>query len=180
MSHEPLLPRPAAAAAVPSDARAFQGQRAGIVSRTLANSVDFAVVASVMAGMYVGWAALRFLLDPESFTFPEPKPAWVLLVWYYMMVLYFWVSWATTGRTIGNKVMGLRVVGWAGRLMRWSGALLRAIFCVTVPIGLFWAVVSRQNRSIQDVVLRSSVVYDWGRGRVQLGREPRRDRERQG
>ena len=41
------------------------------------------------------------------------------------------------------------------------GALLRAAFCVAFPIGLFWCVVSRKNRSVQDVVLRTSVIHDW-------------------
>lgn len=172
MSGPPMPPSPARS--VPRDARAFQGQRAGIVSRALANTVDFLVVAGVLAGGYVAWAALRFLVNPAAFTFPHLRPAVVLVVWAVLMVLYFWVSWATRGRTVGDSLMGLRVVGHHGRLMRWSGALLRALFCVGFPIGLFWAVLSRQNRSVQDTVLRSSVIYDWGRGRVRLGREPRR------
>ncbi len=39
--------------------------------------------------------------------------------------------------------------------------MLRAGFCVVFPIGLFWCAVSRENRSVQDVVLRSSVIHDW-------------------
>jgi uncharacterized RDD family membrane protein YckC len=160
---------------VPAAAREFQGQRAGIVSRVLANTVDFGVLVGVLVGGYIGWAALRFLIDPATFTFPQVKPAWVLLIGGCLLVLYFWISWATTGRTVGNKVMGLRVVSFRGRLMRWSGALLRAIFCVLFPIGLFWAVISRRNRSVQDTVIRTSVVYDWGGGgRARLGREPRK------
>jgi uncharacterized RDD family membrane protein YckC len=158
---------------VPQEAREFQGQRAGIVSRVLANTVDFAVLVCVLIGAYLGWSAIRFLIDPATFTFPQTKPARVLIFGGFLLGLYFWISWATTGRAVGNKLMGLRVVGFRGRLMRWSGALLRAIFCVVLPIGLFWAVVSRQNRSIQDAVLRSSVIYDWGQGRTRLGREPR-------
>jgi hypothetical protein len=45
--------------------------------------------------------------------------------------------------------------------MTWAGAALRSAFCVLFPIGLFWVAVSGANRSVQDVVLRSSVVYDW-------------------
>jgi hypothetical protein len=32
---------------------------------------------------------------------------------------------------------------------------------VLFPILLLWVAVSRQNRSVQDLVLRTSVVYDW-------------------
>jgi uncharacterized RDD family membrane protein YckC len=158
---------------VPQAAREFQGDRAGIVSRVLANTVDFLVLVAVMLAGYLGWAAARFLIDPATFTPPEPTPALILVLGGSLLGLYFWISWATTGRTLGNRVMGLRVVSFRGRLMRWSGALLRAVFCVLLPIGLFWAVISRQNRSVQDVVLRSSVIYDWGQGGARLPREPR-------
>jgi uncharacterized RDD family membrane protein YckC len=57
--------------------------------------------------------------------------------------------------------MGLRVVNGRGRRMRPWTAVLRAGFCVLFPIGLFWVVVSPQNRSVQDVVLRTQVRYDW-------------------
>jgi hypothetical protein len=29
------------------------------------------------------------------------------------------------------------------------------------PIGLLWTAVSRENRSLADLLLRTSVVYDW-------------------
>jgi hypothetical protein len=35
------------------------------------------------------------------------------------------------------------------------------VLCVLFPILLFWVVLSRENRSVQDVLLRTSVVYDW-------------------
>ena len=40
-------------------------------------------------------------------------------------------------------------------------ALLRAALCVGFPIGLLWCAVSPSRRSLQDAVLRTSVVYDW-------------------
>ena len=36
-----------------------------------------------------------------------------------------------------------------------------AILCVVFPIGLLWCVVSEENRSVQDLLLRTSVIYDW-------------------
>jgi uncharacterized RDD family membrane protein YckC len=74
---------------------------------------------------------------------------------------YFWIGWATVGRTYGDHLLGLRVVSWRGDRIRWIPALVRAAFCVVFMVGLFWTVISRQNRSIQDVVLRTSVIYDW-------------------
>ncbi|MDD2857389.1 MAG: RDD family protein [Candidatus Nanopelagicales bacterium] len=163
---------PVVAPHVPDAAREFQGLRAGIVSRVIANAVDVAVVVLIAFSGYIGLAAGAFLLDPQGFTFPPLHPNRMVLVCGALLFLYFWASWAMTGRTVGNRLMGLRVVSFRGRLMRWSGAFLRALFCVALPIGLFWAVVSRQNRSIQDVVLRSSVIYDWGRTQDRPAREP--------
>ena len=80
------------------------------------------------------------------------------------LFLYFTVSWATSGRTYGDHLMGLRVVNFRGERMHWAGAIVRSAFCVVFPIGLFWAVISPRDRSVQDVVLRTSVIYDWSIG----------------
>ena len=52
--------------AVPREARPFQGQRAGIVTRTAANVIDFCVVVGVLAFGYAAWAASKFLLNPPG------------------------------------------------------------------------------------------------------------------
>jgi hypothetical protein len=35
------------------------------------------------------------------------------------------------------------------------------VLCVVFPIGLLWVAVSQDNRSAQDILLRTTVVYDW-------------------
>ena len=52
-------------------------------------------------------------------------------------------------------------MSFRGRKLRVVGAFVRAVFCTAFPIGLLWCAVSPANRSVQDVVLRTSVVYDW-------------------
>jgi hypothetical protein len=42
---------------------------------------------------------------------------------------------------------------------------------VTFPIGILWVAMSHENRSVQDVVLRTSVIYDW---ETQVARRRRR------
>jgi len=149
------------AAEVPAAARQFQGHRAGIVTRTLAAAVDFGVVLGVLLGTWVGWAAVRFLLNPQAFTWPAPPIGWVFVEGYVVAVVYLTVSWATVGKSFGGHLLGLRVVSFRGRRMSWPGALVRAAFCVVFPLGLAWVVVSRRNRSVQDIALQTSVVYDW-------------------
>jgi uncharacterized RDD family membrane protein YckC len=146
---------------VPREARPYQGHRAGVVSRCLAAAVDLAVVIGVVFGAYAGWAAFLFVLDPRSFRFPDMSWLVGFAIGWVVSVVYLTFAWFTTGRTFGNHVMGLRVVSGRGGRIRLLLALLRALAYCVFPIGLFWATVSRDNRSLPDVVLRTSVIYDW-------------------
>jgi uncharacterized RDD family membrane protein YckC len=146
---------------IPREARTYQGQRAGLVTRLVAATIDGVVVAAILAAGYAGWAGLRFLIDPRSFTFPEPGLVFSLFSGFVVSTCYLAVSWWVSGRTYGALVMGVRVLGPHGRRLRAVGALARALACVALPVGILWVVVSRENRSMQDVVLRTSVVYDW-------------------
>ena len=69
-----------------------------------------------------------------------------------VLTVYLTASWST-GRSYGQYLMGLRVVNLHGALLRVPLAFLRAVFCVVFPVGLFWVAFSRENRSLQDVVL---------------------------
>jgi uncharacterized RDD family membrane protein YckC len=149
--------------AIPPPARVLQGRRAGLITRLLANTVDFCVVTVIVAAGYAAVAAVRFLWNSRTFTFPAPGFGPLVIAGSILMVLYLTACWIASGRTYGDHLLGLRVVGWRGRGLRPVGALLRALLCVLFPIGLFWIVLSRENRSVQDVLLRSSVVYDWSR-----------------
>lgn len=147
--------------AIPVEARAFQGQRAGVVTRTAANVVDFLLGSGVLLFGYASWCVLKFLLNPTRFTFPAPSWIALLICMGAVLFAYFTVSWATTGRNYGDHQLGLRVVSPHGERLGWLVAVVRAAICVLLPIGLYWAILSSTNRSVQDSVLRTSVVYDW-------------------
>ena len=173
---EPELPRAHYVVdAVPVEARPFQGQRAGAVTRTLANTIDGAIAVGCIVAVYVGWSVLQFLRHPPSFAFPSPSFGLLLGGWGAVLLVYFVLAWATTGRTYGNHVLGLRVVNFRGGRLSWTGALVRALFCLALPIGLYWVLISATNRSVQDNVLRTSVIYDWTTRRELAGtqEEPR-------
>ncbi len=146
---------------IPTEARVFQGRRAGLVTRGAAAAIDMCVVAIVLVVGYLAFCALVFLLSPEGFEPPVP-PVWLdVSLGYVVMTMYLALSWQSNGRSYGGIVMGLRVVDARGGLTHLGMALLRAAFCVAFPLGLAWVAVSRANRSVQDVVLRTSVIYDW-------------------
>ncbi|WP_457206888.1 RDD family protein [Nocardioides sp. P5_C9_2] len=147
--------------AVPAEARAFQGRNAGLVTRSIAAIVDAAVVGVVLVAMYLGLNGLLFLIDPRAFTFRATNLLFSLAMAWGVTVVYLTVCWAVTGRSYGCHVMGLSVVDRRGRRPRLWTALVRAAICAFVPIGLLWCGWSRSNRSLQDLLLGTRVVYDW-------------------
>lgn len=149
---------------IPREARPYQGLRAGVITRVAAAAVDCVVVALVLGGAYAAVAGFLFLINPRSFSFPDTNVLLDMTAAIVVSILYLGGGWALDGRTYGCHVLGLRVVSYRGSRMRPLGALLRAVFCVFFPIGLLWCAASRANRSVQDVVLRTSVVYDWEPG----------------
>lgn len=165
-SADGLAPRPARqplrVSAMPREARPYQGRRAGIVSRVLASAVDFVIVAAVLAAGYGAWSLVLFLWRPSRFHFPVVPNGWVLFAGGVVLFVYLSAEWAATGRTWGDVLFGLRVVNYRGGPLRPVGAIIRAALCVVFPIGIFWVAVSPANRSVADVILRTSVVYDWG------------------
>jgi len=156
---------------IPHAARPYQGRRAGLISRTLAAVVDLVVIVTAFWLGYAAVSVALFAVEPRDFHFPDVTLAGWIATEFVLAVGYLTLGWSTSGRTVGALVMGLRVLNRSGDSMRPVGALLRALFCVTFPFGLLWIVVSAENRSLQDLVLRTSVVYDWHR-RIPPAAEP--------
>jgi uncharacterized RDD family membrane protein YckC len=158
--------------AVPAEARRYQGRTAGLVSRCLAAAVDLVVVLLALVVLYLGWTAVRLLLRRTQFTFPDPSLALSIAVGIGIAVVYLTLGWTMVGRTYGDHLMGLRVVDRRGATLHLLAALIRAIACTLFPIGLLWTAVSASNHSIQDIVLRTSVRYDWHTSEPGSGRLP--------
>jgi uncharacterized RDD family membrane protein YckC len=138
----------------------ISGRRAGFVTRALASAADLVVVVLLLAGGYAAVAAARFVLHPVTFQFPSPGAGTLLLLGLCAQALYFGITWTVVGGTYGDRLMGLRVVGTGHRRLHWGRSAVRAALCTLFPIGLLWALVSRENRSVQDLLVRTSVVYD--------------------
>ncbi len=131
------------------------------MSRLTADAIDGFVAVLTVAGIYFGVALVKFIWRPRRFSWPETGNLQLGLLWFLVLVLYLTIAWATTGRSAGKRIVGLRVVNHHGAGVGVPTAFLRALLCVAFPIGLLWAIVSLQNRSLQDLVLRTSVLYDW-------------------
>ena len=147
---------------VPSVARGLQGQRAGIVSRSLADAIDMLLIVGAVIGVYFAMSGVHFLLHPRRFTLPDVSALNLGALGWILLIAYLTIGWANTGRTFGKNVLGLRVVTSLGSGLPLWRSFVRAGLCALFPIGLFWSAVSSGNRSIQDLIVRTTVIYDWG------------------
>lgn len=147
-----------------SEAVALQGHRAGFVSRAAAAVIDLAAVAALGLMCLLFAALARYLVLGAPFSAPSLSRWLAAATSAGIGAAYLTLGWTIAGRTVGMQVLGLRLVGRAGRRLRPAGALLRAVLCLTIPAGLLWTLVSRRNASLQDLLLGSAVIYDWSYG----------------
>ena len=146
---------------VPREARPYQGETAGLVTRFIANTVDALCVGAALVAAYLGFNGFRFLVHPRGFEFTDSSLILSMAAAAVVLVVYLTAAWATTGRTYGDHLMGLRVIDRRGQRIRPLTALVRAVTYTVFPIGLLWCAASRSRRSLQDALLRTSVIYDW-------------------
>jgi uncharacterized RDD family membrane protein YckC len=155
---------------LPGGARGFQGERAGIVSRALAAGIDLGVLVILVLGFVIARSVFDyFFSDATPLHLRWPSRLGLASLGGVLLTLYLAWGWARTGRTAGKRVLGLTLVTSAGGRVLWAIAVLRAVLYVVFPLGLLWCSVSKSQRSVQDILLGTAVVYDWhgsrGRGR---------------
>ena len=80
---------------------------------------------------------------------------------FWTLVIYLTLGWASTGRTIGKQLLGLRVVRADAQPLRPRQAFGRAFLCAVFYPGILWVPFDRRCRSLQDMALKTAVVYDW-------------------
>ncbi len=145
---------------LPVAARAMQGERAGFFTRVIAAVIDVVIVGAIMIGIWVGVWLFLLVFNPMV-NYGMPQAGYFVLGGYFVMWVYWTWEWATNGRSAGQKLMGVRVLNRHDQRPSWKLAAVRSAFCVLFQVGILWALVSRRNRSVQDVVLRTSVIHDW-------------------
>lgn len=133
---------------------------AGLVTRLLAATVDAIAVVIGTVGLYLGAVGIRLFWSPLQFQWPQPS-TWVSTFMLALVAtLYLTIAWATTGRSYGATLLGVRVLARSRRRLGWIRAILRAVICVLVPIGLLWTAISPTRRSWHDILVGTVVVYD--------------------
>jgi uncharacterized RDD family membrane protein YckC len=146
-------------------AAAVHGRRAGLISRVMADGIDFFVVGLLLFGLLVGFAVVRYLVD-GTLKLPHIRTVFSAAAFPLVAMLYLTVFWSATGRSVGKHLLGLRVVRDNGSRMGVVRAASRAVICVTFAVSsLAWVVFSKRNAAVHDLLLRTSVVHDWSPAR---------------
>jgi uncharacterized RDD family membrane protein YckC len=138
----------------------IQGQRAGFVSRVVADVIDGAVIITIGGILLLGAAVISYFFRGGAFDIPS-LPRWVqLLAMGTILAAYLTYGWSGEERTLGKYLMGLRVTTLTGEVITVRHAFARVVAYIIFPMGLVWALVSRRGASLQDLGLRTVVVYD--------------------
>ena len=145
-------------------AQTLQGNRAGIVSRVIADGIDYLIAFLIYFSILIAWGVAEYLLTGSKLKVPDPPVAVTIVVPWLILIAYLTAGWGSTGRTIGKSVMGLRVVTRKGLRLPARRAFFRAALCATIPWVILWVVISRKNVGLHDILFRSAVVYDWAVG----------------
>jgi uncharacterized RDD family membrane protein YckC len=158
--------------------RKLVGQYAGFLSRAVGLILDYVIITAVVVatGILVNllFSALRIDLAAcpagtavDSVKMGACVGGRVFLVFFAIILspLYFVFFWSLTGQTLGQRVMGLRVVRLNSRrlgiglsLVRWIGYQI-CIF--TLGIGFLWVLVDNRRMGWHDKLARTCVVYAW-------------------
>jgi uncharacterized RDD family membrane protein YckC len=139
--------------------RQLQGTRAGFVSRVMANAIDWSMAILIEVLVYLLVSVIIYLFTRDV-GFPQPSKPLLLVGFGVIVVLYLTSGWAG-GATFGKQILGLRVTRLDGSVLGPRIAFVRAVTCFVFLPGILWVLFSARNRSLQDLFVRSEVVYDW-------------------
>lgn len=146
------------------DAVSLQGHYAGAVTRLAGFALDqtVATTAFAVATAVLAWA-WRLITAEEIAWSPE---GWVTAVAYVCwLFLYYAYPWATSGKTFGMAVVGIRVVTAEGAPAGVRQAVLRTLALpvsfMTLGLGFLPIITGRHRRALHDLVAGTAVVYSW-------------------
>ena len=91
---------------------------AGVVTRVLAACVDLGAVMLGAVLLDLAAAGVRFVWSPVTFRWPQPAVPVMGIAVVVVGVVYLTIAWAMTGRTYGERLLGLRVLSAPVRAAR--------------------------------------------------------------
>jgi uncharacterized RDD family membrane protein YckC len=143
----------------------LQGDYSGTVSRLAAFALD--VVLSYLL-FTLALAAVNFsasIVAGHPVHWSRSGSVVVLIVSVVWEFVYFAYCWATTGKTPGMTLLGIRVVRADGAHAEPWRAVVRTLI-LPISVALFWLslpliLVQREHRAPHDLIAGTAVVYAW-------------------
>ena len=95
-------------------------------------------------------------------SFPRVSGIFTLVAFPITEAVYLAITWSKSGRSVGKKIVGLRVVRNEGVPLGLRRSTPRAILCALWGgPSLLWSAFSSRNAAVHDLVLHTTVVHDW-------------------
>jgi len=150
------------------------GEYAGFVTRLIGLIVDLLIVAVVLAIVKLVTDLLRgFFPIRELLGLGEPSSTLLIIVAAVASLgigLLYWLgSWLLAGQTLGQSLVGVRVVmangeriGFWRALLRWLGYFVSAILF----LGFLWVLVDDKRQGFHDKLAGTVVIYSWPEGEL--------------
>src|SRR5215471_15664257 len=143
----------------------LQGDYCGPVSRLAAFALDVVLSYFVFT---LALAAINFSLSivvGHTVHYSRSGSVVVLVISIVWEFVYFAYCWATTGKTPGMVVMGIRVVRADGAHAEPWRAIVRTLI-LPISVALFWlslplTLLQRAHQAPHDLVAGTAVVYAW-------------------
>lgn len=141
-----------------------QGHYAGAITRLVAFIVDQTVATALFSFATAALSFVVALVTGDHVTFSYP--GWLLAISYLIwLFLYYSYPWATSGKTFGMALLGLRVVRRDGADASVRNAVLRTLALplsfLLLGLGFVGIITNREHRALHDRIANTAVVYDW-------------------
>jgi uncharacterized RDD family membrane protein YckC len=139
--------------------------RAGFVSRGTAFVLDAVGTTVVIVAAFWLLGVLGTVLKTSRLGLvSHPGAAAFSIVVCGSFLLYCAVAWRLAGRTIGQALLGLRVVRTDGRPLKTLACVLRAagyMLSAILLLGFIWVCFDSRRQGFHDKIARSLVIYAW-------------------
>ena len=143
------------------------GHYAGFASRAIALVIDYLIILLILfiTAWFINSTATLFNLQLLNWLNTTvifiSSTAFTLFIIY----IYFNFFWFFTGQTLGNAVMGIRVIRTNGKRLGFLRGLVRSIgyLLAFIPLGLgfLWVLGDDRRQGWHDKLAGTYVIYAW-------------------
>jgi uncharacterized RDD family membrane protein YckC len=140
------------------------GHYAGFVSRFVAYAADLGVISGVFGLTLAAISFAASLIAGHAINWDRNNlPA--AIAYGCWSLVYFAYSWATTGKTFGMALLGVRVVSRKGDVAGPRRGVIRALVFplsfLLFGLGFAGILLDDERRALHDLIADTAVVYTW-------------------